>query len=165
MLSPLKSINSPAERALATYRLLNRLQATTQQLAEARPSPEYAKAVSRNRRWVQKYKEFSQQAARSGLGLRRSYHADFHYTYSPRRHTQRSFHPRANPVSERRAQFPLEYGALQSCGTWAHSLHICFAQEFPHTVATRVGQLSRSTRDVSLLPTQRNVPARSCQTM
>ena len=41
-----------------TYRLLNRLQATTQQLAEARPSPEYARAVWRNRRWVQKYQEF-----------------------------------------------------------------------------------------------------------
>ena len=41
-----------------TYRMLNRLQATTQQLAEARPSPEYARAVWRNRRWVQRYQEF-----------------------------------------------------------------------------------------------------------
>ena len=40
------------------YRLLNRLQATTQQLAEARPSPEYARAVWRNRRWDQRYHEF-----------------------------------------------------------------------------------------------------------
>ena len=38
--------------------MLNRLQATTQQLAEARPSPEYARAVWRNRRWVQRYQEF-----------------------------------------------------------------------------------------------------------
>ena len=44
-----------------TYRLLNRLQATTQQLAEARPSPEYARAVWRNRRWVQRYQQILNQ--------------------------------------------------------------------------------------------------------
>jgi hypothetical protein len=40
-----------------TYRLLNVLQTTSQTLAEARPSPEYARAVSRNRRWTTKHKE------------------------------------------------------------------------------------------------------------
>ena len=44
-----------AEVIEEAYRLLLRLQATAQHLAEARPSPEYAKAVSRNRHWVQKY--------------------------------------------------------------------------------------------------------------
>ena len=41
-----------------TYRLLNCLQATNQQLAEARPSPEYARAVWRFRRWATQYQEF-----------------------------------------------------------------------------------------------------------
>ena len=41
-----------------TYRLLNCLQATNQQLAEARPLPEYARAVYRFRRWATRYQEF-----------------------------------------------------------------------------------------------------------
>ena len=41
-----------------TYRLLNCLQATSQKMAEARPSPEYTRAVYRWRRWFTQYQEF-----------------------------------------------------------------------------------------------------------
>jgi hypothetical protein len=41
-----------------TYALLNSLQATSQKMAEARPSPEYTRAVYRWRRWFTQYQEF-----------------------------------------------------------------------------------------------------------
>ena len=41
-----------------TYTLLNSLQATSQKMAEARPSPEYTRAVYRWRRWFTQYQEF-----------------------------------------------------------------------------------------------------------
>ena len=49
---------SAAEVIEDRYRLLLSLQSTTQHLAEAAPTPEYTKAVSRNRHWVLKYEEF-----------------------------------------------------------------------------------------------------------
>ena len=44
-----------------TYHLLNELQSTCGSLAASKPSPEYTKAVSRNRRWVTKAKEAALQ--------------------------------------------------------------------------------------------------------
>ena len=41
-----------------TYALLNSLQATSQKMAAARPSPEYARAVYRWRRWFTQYQAF-----------------------------------------------------------------------------------------------------------
>ena len=41
-----------------TYALLNTLQATSQKMAAARPSPEYARAVYRWRRWCTQYETF-----------------------------------------------------------------------------------------------------------